>query len=572
MKHYQNFSLAIYCPAPTLKNIKNKQDLAQKFAFFEKHLKVNKVYLETHRGSTTIPEKKMLEIKNFFTEKAIETAGGITPTYRNKEKNLPPRLLDVYCYTDPDLRKHISKISEYTASLFDEFILDDFFFTNCTCDSCIEEKGEKTWEKYRLELMADVSRDLIVKPAQKINSDVKVIIKYPNWVESFQQTGYNTETQPEIFDYVYTGTETRDSHYTQQHLPRYGSYSLMRLMENIKPGANMGGWFDSIDCIHNIGYYLEQANLTVFSRARELMLFSFGGLQDSVFVPPLGHQLEKLDQTAELLDKPEGIAVYIPHHSRGEDHLYDYLAMTGIPFEPVAHFPETDNTILITASAARDKKIMEKLKKHLKKGYRAVITSGFVKLMENKGIADITSARITDKKATTDIYAIETSGCAFSNYISGQKPVSIPVLTYQNNDSWPEIVTINGENNFPLLLKDYYGGGTLYTLTIPDNFADLYHLPAQVLTEIRKTFMSDLNIHLEGEAKIGLFLYQNNTVLIESFRPYRSTVRLQLKDQQASLKEADTGREIRPIQQKNETNVFAIRLEPSTYKVLKIEN
>ena len=55
-----------------------------------------------------------------------------------------------------------------------------------------------------------------------------MIIKYPNWIESYQETGYNPEAQAEIFDYVYTGTETRDPLFTHQHLPRYSSYSLMR--------------------------------------------------------------------------------------------------------------------------------------------------------------------------------------------------------------------------------------------------------------------------------------------------------------------------------------------------------
>jgi len=69
----------------------------------------------------------------------------------------------------------------------------------------------------------------------------------------------------------------------------------MRWMENVKPEHNGGGWFDWIDCIHNIGYYLEQAYLTAFSKAKELMLFSLGGLKNTPFIPALGHELEKLD-------------------------------------------------------------------------------------------------------------------------------------------------------------------------------------------------------------------------------------------------------------------------------------
>ena len=65
------------------------------------------------------------------------------------------------------MRDYIKKVSEYCAELFDEVILDDFYFTNCTCEDCVKAKGDRTWVEFRKELMRDVSENLVVSPAKK---------------------------------------------------------------------------------------------------------------------------------------------------------------------------------------------------------------------------------------------------------------------------------------------------------------------------------------------------------------------------------------------------------------------
>jgi hypothetical protein len=130
-----------------------------------------------------------------------------------------------YCYTNRAMRDYLVKTVKYTARHFDEFIIDDWFFTYCTCDECRAAKGELSWEDFRTQLLAEVSRDLVIKSAKEVNPNCKVIIKYPNWSESYQESGYNPIVQKDIFDSIYTGTETRDTRHTDQHLPKYVSYS-----------------------------------------------------------------------------------------------------------------------------------------------------------------------------------------------------------------------------------------------------------------------------------------------------------------------------------------------------------
>ncbi len=96
--------------------------------------------------------------------------------------------------------------------------------------------------------MKEVSENLIIKPAKAINPNIKITVKFPNWMESYQEAGYNPGEQKDLFDMIYTGTETRHQRHTDQHLPRYESYSIMRYMENLAPGRNGGGWFDCYQC------------------------------------------------------------------------------------------------------------------------------------------------------------------------------------------------------------------------------------------------------------------------------------------------------------------------------------
>lgn len=274
MQRYKNFIAAIYCPVGDLIRITDLDEFAKRFEWIEKHVKVGKVYLETHRHGVVIERQQIERIRDFFRSRGIKTSGGITT-------DGPPDGeggFDPLCYTNPATLKLLKEVAEMTASLFDEFILDDFYFTNCRCPSCIEAKKDRTWAEFRLDLMREVSEKIIVGPAKKVNPNVRVIIKYPNWYEHYQDTGYNLEDEPRIFDAVYTGTETRNPTYTQQHLPKYLSYFNMRYLENVAPGRNLGGWYDPYECTYNLTSYAQQAYLTLFAKAREVMMFSLGSL------------------------------------------------------------------------------------------------------------------------------------------------------------------------------------------------------------------------------------------------------------------------------------------------------
>ena len=212
---YKNFNVAIYTRAQEVQLMKDPPWLQSNWAVIENQLRVDKIYLETHRDGVLPDDDTLARAKKFFQDRGIRVAGGITYTINEGNR------FQTFCYSRPDHRQQVREIAERTARHFDEFILDDFYFTNCKCESCIKAKGDKSWTRFRLDLITEAAQTLIIGPAKAVNPKVSVIIKYPNWYEHFQGLGFNLETEPRMFDKIYTGNETRDPDRSNQHLQQY---------------------------------------------------------------------------------------------------------------------------------------------------------------------------------------------------------------------------------------------------------------------------------------------------------------------------------------------------------------
>jgi hypothetical protein len=563
---YQNFNVAIYVTNHNLEKIVQNPDFERGFAFIEKHINVGKVYLETYRGRHLVARETVLKLKDFFGRNGIETSGGFTPDVSGNWE------FKTFCYTNPEHLDLMRKVVQYTAELFDEIILDDFYFTNCKCQSCIRAKGDRSWSDFRTEITKQVTEEILMKTAKEVNPHVNVIIKYPNWYDHYQSTGYNLKDQPRLCDKIYTGTETRDPQYSQQNLPRYISYFLIRYLENVKPGGNGGGWFDAFDCLYNLGSFAEQCYLTLFAKAREVTLFCLGSLltRETIFVPIAGYAFEKVDQFLGELGNPLGIACYKPYHSSGENYLHGFLGMLGLPLEPFPEFPEERDMILLTESAQQDPQIVERIKGQLNAGKNVAITSGLLKALTGKGIEEIAEICCSDHQGSVDKFGYPMYQCSFGNYADSAVKIMIPQVEFSTNDCVPLIVAFAENKNYPVLLQVRYGAGILYVLTIPENHGDLYNFPAPVLDQIRRTLMQTSEIRLEGPANLGLFLYDNRTFIVESFLRYNSDVKIIMNSQDAKLIDLISGDEIKGWGREDGTE-FQFKLSPTTYRVFRYE-
>lgn len=581
MGNYRNFTLATYFVAHAAARV-TRAELEEQLDFVLRHLKLDKVYLEPWRGELASHEQIEM-IKEVFRNHGVHVSGGLTTVIPTPEGETPKaRLFDTFCYNDPKMLAWLREAVTFTASHFDEFIIDDFFFTNCTCADCVRERDrfnqqngirDGSWEKYRLDLLRRVSIEDILKPAKEVNPNCRVIIKYPNWAESYQETGYNPADQRKLFDMLYTGTETRDPVTTDQHLPRYLSFSLMTYFENMWPDHNGGGWFDNFDT-HITEHYLEQAYLTAFSRPKELMVFCFQSMADHMYTPALGYQLEKLDRTLDGAGTPAGIVCYLPDHCQGEDNVQDFLGMNGLPILCSPYFPAREKQILLTRSSACDSDILEKLNAYLSSGGTAIVTSGFMEALQGKGIERFTSIRLRGRQATVDRYRVEEENGRGYLYPFGKKPVSLPVPEFRNNSTWAVVKGTHDEESYGLLLKDNYQTGCLWTLTVPDAYPDFYRLPATVWNRIRQAFPVN-GIWMEGSARISLFVYDNDSLIVY---PYvmegvqRQVIRLHVKGAKALIiPAARRQKAIEPLYTRGDEAVFEVNAVPGQYVLYHIE-
>lgn len=580
MGNYRNFDLVVYFIAHGVKNIK-EAELEQQIGFFKKYMRLDKVYIEPFRDGCFASEEQLRLCKDVFERNGIRAQGGITTSMPDPEGAArKQRIFNVMCYNDDIMMDTLKRVCEMNARVFDGFIIDDFFFSNCTCEKCRNGRDEfnaahditdGSWQAYRCDLLYKASQEYVIAPAKAVNPDCKITIKYPNWMESYQETGYDPASQKEIFDYIYTGTETRDPINHDQHLPRYLSYSLMHYMDEMAPGRNGGGWFDPYDC-RMLDYYLEQAYLTAFAKPREMMMFCFQSLVDTINVPALGFMLDKLDELLDKLGKPIGVPCYIPNASQGEDNVQDFLGMNGFPVLPTPNFEENAPSMLLTASSAYDKEIIDKLEKYIAKGGKAIVTSGFVQATLGKGLERITSIRDRGRRMTVRDFAAESS--FFYNRWereSSVKALSVPVLEFRNNATWGAVCkAICEEEACTLLAHDTYGNGSMYTLVLPEAFSEIKYYPETVLSRMRKEFAAN-GIRMDGKGQISLFSYDNDTFVIYPYvdnGTYDSDIMVYI-DGAKSISELG-GREILPLYTENGEAAFRLRAQVGKFIGYKI--
>ena len=591
---YQNFKVSTYIRAQDVARMDDAKFLKSTWETVSTQVDLDKIYLETHRDAFTVPEKTLKKVKQFFLSKGLEVGGGITFTRSE------PTDFETYSYAREEERQQVKHISEYTARFFDDFILDDFFFIDLKNDDEVAAKGNRSWTEYRLKLMADAGRELVVQPAKAVNPKVKVIIKYPNWYDHFQGLGFNLEEEPTYFDGIWTGTETRDPA-SAQHLQNYLSYNIVRYFDNIAPGRNGGGWVDAGGIHMSMDRYAEQLHLTMLSRTPEIILWNYMQLVEVKISPAMrapwqqdggnsfrfddmvapftkngksvtpttmarfaDQTLHQTDKLVGMLGKPVGLVSYKPYHSSGEDFLQNYLGMIGLPMDMHPQWKEGRQQMMLTEQAACDPQIVERIKKQLKGGGDVMITTGLLKAI-SKQLADVTELYCGDLKAIVSDFGF--AGKAEREFI-------IPQVKYYTNDAW-EVVSAGrpltgGVSGYPILLRNTYSKGTLFVLTIPDDFGNLYDYPAGALNVIRRIMSKDVGAYIEGPSKVALFPYDNRTMVVENFNDKAVSLRVVINNKVSVLRNLITDEQLKPVEVKTSRNRFYGYADGQTVFELKL--
>jgi hypothetical protein len=210
--------------------------------------------------------------------------------------------------------------------------------------------------------------------------------------------------------------------------------------------------------------------------------------------------------------------------------------MLGIPIDLRPAFPADAGTVLLTETAKFDPEVVGRIDAHLRAGKNVVVTSGLLSALEDRGIDRIVELEVLDQRGLVEDFRI-----GWGEPVKSEKRILIPQLRYLTNDSWSLIDAVDGPMGWPLLHDADYGAGHLYVWTIPDNPADLYALPEPALVRIRQAVMGDLPVRVDASAGVSLLLYDNGTLVVESFRDEGTDVRIVAGPDAARLRDLETG-------------------------------
>ncbi len=378
--------------------LSSESSLAEAIAWC-KSTGVTKVYLEAYRADYTADRKTLLHAKRSFRRAGIAVSGCVTTTQIGKPST---GWKLVSCYTNKETQQQLRRIFEYAASIFDEIMIDDFWFTDCSCDECDNARRTRrvvigdaifpvrsdSWEDYRGELMLQLSRLYVRDAARKVNPRVRLIVKYPQWYERYQERGYDVVRETRVFDKIWAGTETRDLDKGHGEM-QYEAYFLMRWLSGVGGTKMGGGWYDPLWTTKKT--YVEQARQTVLGGAGESVLFCYGALRENfgpADIEALRLAMPELWSIAQEVKRRRitGIAAFKPpgSHADSEAYVFDDLGMIGLPLVPCHRFPTDAPVAFFPVHSLKKPDFVVKLAQFIETGKPVLLTSGLARRLTGK--------------------------------------------------------------------------------------------------------------------------------------------------------------------------------------------
>jgi hypothetical protein len=367
---------------------------------------VTHAFVESYRDGYTAEKSALEKAKKAFIDAGIDVSGCVTPTGIGKTST---GWKAVSCYTNIATQEQLQSIFEYTASMFDEIMIDDFLFTDCECEECVKAKGDKSWSEYRNDLMVKMSRERILNPAKKVNPKASIIIKYPQWYDDFHLRGYEVIRETEDYDKIWVGTETRDpDDKNWGRKAQYEAYYIMRWLSVIGGEKTGGGWYDPYGT--HPPTYVEQARQTILADAKESLLFCYGSLLSDTGpanIEKLRTEIPALFELADIVKGKTIKGVLAPKPPNSDPHkekyIFDFVGMLGLPLVPEVDI-KPSKAVFLSAHALKDQDLIPKLKKMIEDKTPLLITDSLRDML--KGKIDLSDGNVQILEVNGDPWSI----------------------------------------------------------------------------------------------------------------------------------------------------------------------
>ena len=497
---WKNLKYSIFFTNRDVDQLLSDEDSFKKTMDYFAPIKMKKVYLEgKNRGNEDVELLK--KVAERFRAIGIVPAGAMVPT---SDKGGP------CCYNDPDDLASLEKRMRAQASVFDEIILDDWLFTICNCEKCLEGRGDMTWADYRTKLVLAKSIQYIIDPAKQVNPNVKVIIKYPNWYEGHRLNGYDVYNETNQFDQMAVGIETRIPETQDQHIPLYSGYIFQKWWASVDTSKWIGSWLDNYDMKGGWDDYNAQVWQAVLAKTPEIILWCAGQLYpsnpSSDVYPHFVKMLPEFDRVAGMLKgDARGVPIYLPYGSTGEYNIFGYLGEAGIPLTPVAQFPKDSKNAIFTLHSLQDPKLAEEMIQRLHDGHNLFMTWSLWNKLQDSEFKNTISLNPHEGFVTSSEF--RTRAGWHQENVKADRTFTFPRV---ETTTWPyvrAVAVIQEDYDFGVFLDVPYLNGHIYILNMPENSYDLFHLPVETLNIIRGVFNDELGFTLQAPGKVIVYPY-----------------------------------------------------------------
>lgn len=534
-----DLQLGIYITAHAVNGLLNDEPGRREAISIFRANGITKAYVEVYRGGLVVEQSLLEKVRDVFLKNGIEVVGGIATVPGGDFGVKQEGQLGWFNWQNPKTQNDLKEVIEMSAKVFDEFIVDDFLCTSDTSAESKVAKGNKSWSQYRRDLLTKLSTEIFIEPAKKVNPNITMIIKYPQWYDRFHLFGYELEREPQLFDKVYVGTETRGQ-YTQRYgfVQPYEGFVNYRWIKDIVGSKIGAAWFDHGDC--DADDFIEQAYQSVLAGAKEITIFNYFDFVN-------GHKAHHLlrvqfQQLADLAKSVAtnpvvGVAGYKPINSDagGDLYLMDFIGTLGIPLVPVHKYPIDAKVVLLPTQAAADKDILSKVENSLSNGSTIIFTTGFL-------------ANATDGEKLAELaglkYPIVVKPLKAENIIVDKKSISLKnglnmegKLVLAGGQSLLNAKV--GSSNIPFLIKSKINNSSIFTLNSHtfsqadfDRVGEvllcpkplgLLEIPKQWSNTIRESFTSNLGFSLDAPTRIVVQPLGNSGWVFHNYNKEKET-------------------------------------------------
>jgi hypothetical protein len=531
----QPLRISVYTPAGTVNRYLSTAEDRAKAAAVIQRFKVSKIWIEGRRGDQYVTPELLAAARDDFRARGLLASGGLT-TVPGKTFGVPSTVGKSWLnYQAEQTQRDMIRFFTENAPIFDEIMVDDFYATEDTSPESEKARGSLSWSEYRRKLLVSLIDSAMLQPARAVRPSARVIIKFPQWYESFHLRGYDPPGMARAADQIWVGTETRDPHTASYGFvqPTEG-YINFRWLASIAREKTGGAWFDFIDCTAQ--NYLDQAYQSVLAGARELTLFNLGNLM-------AGHPGQPLLEAAlpELFDLAEkvrgravdGVYYYKPPASDSGDNAYlmDYLAMIGLPLVPEGSYPAGARVLVLGRQAAADPQLVAQIKRHLGRGATLVLTPALVRKL-GRPLAELAGVTVSEQPQESAAEAAEVRGQRLS--------LPVPLEIDGGLESPRARVRLSASasgKQVPLLTSRQAGRGQILVWncrTFPERQGGamlaptelgLPEIPQPLADALREEVLAPLKVRLQSPAKVGFYMFRGARAFY-NFRAENVEIRL----------------------------------------------